>query len=76
MVALETAYETYIILNDGEHCGICLRPRPEERRLDRDHDHKLGQPRGLLCRGCNMRLQYWMTPEWLEAAAAYLRKHG
>lgn len=75
MVALETDYEDYVVINGGEFCGICERPRKEvERRLDRDHDHRTGQPRGLLCHKCNRALPSWMTAEWLDAAAAYLRR--
>ena len=77
MQSLNTSYEAYIELNGGEHCGICGIAREQtknpERRLDRDHGHGVfGAPRGLLCRGCNIRLAYWMTPGWLRAAADYL----
>ncbi len=57
-----------------ESCNICRRPRSQERKLDRDHDHKTGKPRGLLCVRCNRALVSWMTPEWLLAAAAYLQR--
>lgn len=74
-VALLTDYETYVQLSGGERCGICLRPRGEkDRRLDRDHDHRTGRPRGLLCSRCNRWLVRWMTPEWLRAAADYLER--
>jgi hypothetical protein len=73
LVALEAPYEYYVELNGGERCAICLRERTEkDRRLDRDHDHKTGRPRGLLCSRCNRWLVQWMTPEWLRAAADYL----
>lgn len=76
MVALEMPYESYIELNGGERCGICLRPRSDtdRRRLDRDHDHKTGRPRGLLCHKCNRALAAWVTPEWLRAAADYMER--
>lgn len=75
LVALEADYDSYIELNGGEHCAICERRRTEkDRRLDRDHDHRTGQPRGLLCHRCNRALPSWMTAEWLDAAAEYLRK--
>lgn len=65
----------YVELNGGDHCGICLRRRTEkDRRFDRDHDHRLGTPRGLLCHKCNRALPHWITPEWLRAAAEYLEK--
>ena len=75
MAALDTPYEEWVTLNGGERCAICLRPRSEkDKRLQRDHDHLSGRPRGLLCVRCNRALPSWMTPEWLEAAAEYLRK--
>lgn len=66
-------YEDYIDLNGGEFCAICGRP-PGNRRLDRDHDHRTGRPRGLLCARCNRALPNWITVDWLLAAAAYLRR--
>lgn len=75
LVALELEYEAYVELNGGEHCAVCLRRRTEkDRRFDRDHDHRTGRPRGLLCHKCNRALAAWVTPEWLDAAAAYLRR--
>lgn len=74
MAALDIAYERYVELNGGEHCGICGAERKPEKRLDRDHDHKTGRPRGLLCWACNRQLRTWATVEWLLAAAAYLKR--
>lgn len=71
MVALELDYAGFILLNGGDHCAICGKP-PMSRRLDRDHDHKTGKPRGLLCHRCNRHLPSWITAEWLRAAADYL----
>jgi hypothetical protein len=47
-------------------CAICGRPPTTTRRnlspvLDRDHDHKTGYVRGLLCRRCNILVG------WLES---------
>jgi hypothetical protein len=74
-VALD--YAAYIALSGGEHCGICG-AHPNGRRLDRDHDHSTGQPRGLLCRVCNRTLStrfgFPLTPQWLRAAADYLER--
>ena len=68
-------YEAFIEINGGEHCGICGRGRPESgRRLQRDHDHKTGKPRGLLCFHCNRQLRTWMTVEWMQAAIRYLER--
>lgn len=55
----------------GERCGICGATK-KTRRLDRDHDHKTGRPRGLLCSRCNRALPNWVTATWLRAAADYL----
>ena len=65
-------YEQWVELY-GEVCGICGRG-PGTRRLDRDHCHKAGRPRGLLCARCNRALPNWVTPEWLRAAANYLER--
>lgn len=74
MAALDKTYEDYILLNGGEFCGICGRkPRPG-RRLDRDHDHRTGLGRGLLCNRCNRQLVNWVTITWLNAAVVYLNK--
>lgn len=78
MAALDLTYEQYVEINGGEHCGICGRQRGElpnpGRRLDRDHNHRSGKPRGLLCREDNRKLKHWMTLDWLLAAVAYLER--
>jgi recombination endonuclease VII len=69
------SYEEFVELNGGEHCGICGRGRPESgRRLMRDHDHKTGKPRGLLCFPCNRQLRTWTTVEWMRKAIVYLER--
>lgn len=67
-------YERLLEEQEGR-CAICGRPEPEDRRLDVDHDHRTMEIRGLLCRGCNMRLRKGMTPKWLRGAAQYLERH-
>lgn len=76
MAALDLPYEHYLALNNGvERCAICGKEPTPGRRLQRDHDHNGdGVARGLLCFNCNKALAYWMTPEWLENAARYLRR--
>jgi hypothetical protein len=58
----------------GTVCNICGRERSQRRRLDRDHDHLTGKPRGVLCHSCNRALPYFATPEWLRSAADYLER--
>lgn len=71
---MKLPYEVYLEANGGvELCGICGRP-PKTRRLHRDHDHRSGEPRGLLCFPCNRIIAYYSTIEWFEKALAYLRK--
>lgn len=72
--ALNLTYDEYIIINGGEHCGICGRKPSKNRKLDRDHDHHTHLPRGLLCSRCNRALPSWVTIDWLERAILYLRK--
>lgn len=74
LAALEQAYPAWVELNGGESCAICGRLPSLNRRLDRDHDHRTGAPRGLLCARCNRALPSWVTAEWLRAAAAYLER--
>jgi hypothetical protein len=75
MVGLDISYEEYVEINGGEFCGICGRPPSAKRRLDRDHSHEDGRPRGLLCARCNRHLAHWLTVEdakWLRDALKYL----
>ena len=41
-----------VLAAQGNVCAICGR-KPTGRRLDRDHDHRSGAFRGLICNGCN-----------------------
>jgi hypothetical protein len=77
MKALEIPYEEYVILNGGENCGICGKKPGSRRRLDRDHCHKTGRPRGLLCPRHNQGLRYFDDdPALMESGAKYLRRLG
>lgn len=69
-------YEGFIRLNGGEHCAICGRLPSQRRRLDRDHCHLSGKPRGLLCARCNRALPSWVTLPWLVRAARYIEERG
>lgn len=73
--ALDMPYEVFVAANGGvDACGICG-AQGKTRRLHRDHDHRTGRPRGVLCfRDNRLLLASWVTPELLDAAAAYLRR--
>lgn len=71
----EMTYEQWVEVF-GELCGICGRAPSARRRLDRDHCHKSGGARGLLCARCNRALPAWCTAAWLRAAADYLDRHA
>lgn len=73
MQALELPYETFVKLNGGEYCGVCG-VKPSGKRLDRDHDHATGSPRGLLCRRCNRLLTRRIEP-LLPGMIDYLERH-
>lgn len=72
--ALDASYQEFIAMNGGERCAICGRVPSSRRRLDRDHCHRSGKPRGLLCARCNRSLPNWVTATWLRNAAAYLER--
>ena len=74
MAALDIGYEEYLALNGGvEACALCGATR-KTRKLQRDHCHTRGVPRGLLCARCNRALPAWMTAAWLRSAADYLER--
>lgn len=58
----------------GEACGICGASPTPGRRLDRDHDHRTGEARGLLCHMCNRTLGRSITADWLRRALDYLER--
>lgn len=60
---------------DGR-CAICP-AEITESTCHVDHDHQTGAPRDLLCPNCNYGLgNFKDSPELLELAAAYLRRHA
>lgn len=66
-------YERLLEEQNGK-CAICGL-EPGERRHCVDHCHVTGVIRGVICNACNMGLGYFRdNPEFLEAAAVYLRK--
>ena len=61
-----------------DKCAICgLEPKPDERRLAVDHNHKTDYIRGLLCRGCNVGLgNFKEDVRLLQRAIDYLNARG
>lgn len=85
----DQTYAEYVEINEAIHgghvpmwglfvgfdaCGVCGRPKPENRRHDRDHDHRTGLPRGLCCVRCNRELLRNSTLEEARAVVAYLER--
>lgn len=66
-------YETTLAAQNNV-CRICKKPNPSKNRtFVLDHDHKTGQPRGLLCYGCNRALHVLETADLLQSAMDYLK---
>lgn len=83
-VLRDTSYPDYALLSvlihggDKDACGVCGRPMGENRRHDRDHDHRTGKARGLACTRCNRELlrnstlaEARMVVEYLERVEAF-----
>lgn len=76
----DLSYERFVEVNEaihgqGENCGVCGGPPSESnRRLDRDHDHRTGLPRGLAHVRCNRELLRNSTLEEARAVVAYLER--
>ena len=75
----DVTYEDYIALNEaihgvGEVCAVCGKGRSEERRLDRDHSHSTGQPRGLTCVNDNILMPPKLTAAKAREIADYLER--
>ena len=76
----DDSYEVYKTVNETIHgisdesCGVCRKPRSQERRHDRDHDHRTGNPRGLACHICNRVMVRELTLERAQAIVDYLAR--
>ena len=68
-VALQNDYEHFLEAAKAIHgitdesCCVCRKPKPENRRHDREHGHKTGdpaygKPRGIACSKCNMLMKF------------------
>lgn len=65
-------------------CGVCGKPPSQDRRNDRDHGHRrgdpaYGKPRGLACggdTGCNVLMLPWVTSATAEGIAQAKRVAG
>ena len=60
----------------GGHCEICGIAEKDAPKgaLHCDHDHKTGQPRGMLCMHCNQALgKFKDDPDLLARAIEYLK---
>jgi hypothetical protein len=59
----------------GNSCAICYEPFLKTPHVD--HNHKTGEVRGLLCRGCNLALGYLKdSSDRCKSAERYLREGG
>ena len=58
-------------------CALCFGgPDAKSKKLAVDHCHSTGKIRSLLCRGCNVGIGNLKdSPELLEKAAQYIRRH-
>lgn len=64
----------YRLAEQGGVCALCKRP-DDRLNLARDHCHKTGAWRGLLCGRCNKALGLFRDdPELLRAAAEYVER--
>ena len=81
----DDTYELYSSVNAAIHgvtdeaCGVCGKPRSQERRHDRDHGHlqgsvSFGKPRGLACVSCNRLMPRELTAERSRLITEYLER--
>jgi hypothetical protein len=62
-----------MMLAQRARCAICAKGFTKTRPYVRDHDHRTGEVRGLLCSPCNVAIgEKHDKAEWFAAAAGYL----
>lgn len=68
-----------MLQNQNGHCAICGTTEfsGKGKKPHVDHCHKTGKIRALLCNQCNVGLGAFRdSPELMEAAINYIKKHG
>jgi hypothetical protein len=77
---IDETYAQYVA-RVGETCGICGRRAGEPGVtgkpivLVRDHEHRTGRVRGLLCQYDNRKLGAHLSLAWARAVVAYLERY-
>jgi hypothetical protein len=70
-----TLEEYNVMIEHQENkCEICGKEFSDKLRPHVDHCHKTGVVRGLLCRWCNLSLQYIDNNKFLDKSLEYLNK--
>ena len=70
-----------------ESCCVCGKPKPKDRRHDREHGHKVGdaayaKARGIACSKCNMLMKFteldakraWLIWQYLQRVEDFYTK--
>jgi len=59
-----------LVTKQNGKCLLC----DQTKKLCVDHDHKTGKVRGLLCKGCNVRLSWFENKKQFRKIMQYLKK--
>lgn len=63
-------YPEYIY---ATHCDICKQPFKNTKERQLDHDHKSGEVRNILCRGCNFKKGDTKLKKTSKSGLKYIR---